>query len=158
MEDPMDPRKKAQEKGRRNEEKFFEALRIRNEHTPAFFLKIDRGSLRADIDGFDCFAIIATVEKPEGMSIPVQIKSSRGGMMHYFEKRPRYKDMRVVVIIIRDGQSPEDIRQQTYKKLKPYVNYESDHFTAFLTRIFKRRVSKSGKLMKDKIARSREKK
>ena len=108
-----------------------------------------------DVRGFDFFAIVKTVKRPDGMSVPLQIKSSPMGMWTYFQKREDYRQAGVIVLVIREHMSAEHIRSYTYRKLQRVRTYEGQHYADFLQRISKRPLSRIGRWMKSKISRKR---
>ena len=124
----MDPRKR----GADTEYRFFEALSERTSYTPFNFVGVTRASPRMDVDGFDGFIKWRTKVRPEGMTIPFQIKSSYGGLLAYIDKYPTHKEKGVPVLIIRRGMTPENIRRYTYLSMHQFDHVPGDYFTSFI--------------------------
>lgn len=94
------------ERGRRNEDRFFEAMGVSSvEEVPRWVFGIRRASAKEDSRGIDAI-IITDVGK-----LFIQIKSSEAGATKF--KNSLHCRHRIIdVIVIREHYTPEDIREK----------------------------------------------
>ncbi|OIO30881.1 hypothetical protein AUJ77_01505 [Candidatus Nomurabacteria bacterium CG1_02_43_90] len=105
------------EKGRRNEEKFFVAMRVPNSRSlvelPDWILEVTRPSAKEDRnEGID--AIIGTKDTGK---LFVQIKSSEAGVAHFKAGRHFKKNNLIVILVIRESDTLDQVRKNARKLL-----------------------------------------
>ena len=105
------------ERGRRNEEKFFIAMRVPNSislvELPDWILGVARPSAKEDKnEGID-----AIVETTDTGKLFVQIKSSEAGVAHFKAGRHFKKNNLIVILVIRESDTLEQVRKNARKLL-----------------------------------------
>jgi hypothetical protein len=101
--------KRARQVGTNTEERFFSAFRTPNAGLPEWFYGIRKSSNSDDAKGIDAYAIVAIGE------MPIQIKSTIGGMLDFNKRRPGNK---ITVVVVRKWFSAEEIIAITIERLK----------------------------------------
>lgn len=93
--------------GRVNEEYFFKVFSRKPRDAPSWFVSVRRANKTDDRRGFDAF--VRTTDVGE---IPVQIKSSKKGIMRFYARRPGNL---AVPIVVMAGLSYMAIRKRTFE-------------------------------------------
>lgn len=132
-----------EEKGVRNEEKFFAAARLHTKHTPLWFLWVYRASIKQDILGVDARVIISMKNGKRNI-VPIQIKSSFAGAKKYQLEMPVLQAENVCTVVINQYMSDEDVRQRLYAVLEQ-IREENRRFDMFWEEILSHYVA--GKTM-----------
>ncbi|MFM2374724.1 MAG: hypothetical protein RLZZ234_719 [Candidatus Parcubacteria bacterium] len=96
------------------EKRVFDALAEHTDHTPVWFIHAKRSKEFHDLRGIDGF-VHARVGKNTA-DVPFQIKSSKGGIVRYFEKYPEYRG-KIAVICIQDTMCNDTIRARVYSAI-----------------------------------------
>ncbi|HYD93640.1 MAG TPA: hypothetical protein VEB18_04295 [Candidatus Paceibacterota bacterium] len=145
----------ASKQGEETERRFFDAARVRTRRTPSWFLGVRRASPQFDTVGLDALASIQRPDDPKPMSVPIQVKSSKGGKRHYYREHADAKRVKVPVLVVTKTMSPDDIRKQLYAALKPFMKVRRKHFTDYFKSLARRRLGKRGLLIKKHIKKQR---
>jgi hypothetical protein len=93
------------------EKRVFDALAVHAPETPVWFNYAERSREFHDNRGIDGFVNAIVGRRTE--NIPLQIKSSKGGIVRYFEKYPEYKG-RIAVVRVTDDLCAKAIRLRVY--------------------------------------------
>lgn len=94
--------------GKESEDRFFSAFMRPGLELPSWFYGVRRANAAEDAAGMDGFAITDIGE------MPVQIKSSLGGMLRFNEKRPGNN---ITVLIIWRNFTPDEIVKKAVAKI-----------------------------------------
>ena len=102
------------EKGRRNEERFFEAMNdVSAKNLPPWILRAHRPTSKQDkYEGID-----AIIETSDVGRLFVQIKSSTAGEEKFKKGRHFQRNRSFVVVVVSNYDTPESIRVKTRKLL-----------------------------------------
>lgn len=144
-------------KGDEAEERFLRIAKTRTRATPSWYVDTKRASPMFDMKGLDMIARIRRDDDKKPMSVPIQVKSSSRGRRAYYAVHPEAKEVGVIIMVVHDGLSDDEIRSRLYRHLRPFLSVRRDHFKKYLHRLGRSRVSDRGRAIRDMIAESRKK-
>ncbi len=101
-------------KGLLSEERFFKLM---EKVSVEWYRGCKRTPRHYDADGFDAFVYIRRIDSAKRVKVPVQIKSSERGRDLHFAKYPDHWRWRVIVIVVQDSRSDEEIRKELCEQL-----------------------------------------
>ncbi len=125
--------------GEASEQRFHAALNTRTDATPEWFLRVRRGHRITDKRGIDAFAYVEFGEWGRRLRIPVQIKSSKGGVLPYLSKYPLCYQHDVPVIVVNPSWSDDQLRAHVYEvlgKIREERLKTGTRYTEFHTLLF----------------------
>ena len=105
------------EKGDRSEERFFAAATARLRDTPPWLIGITPADIELDLRGVDAVAYVLYPRSTWAERIPIQIKSSWGGVGEHRKMHPDLAKADVVYMVIQDDLDDADIRRILYAEL-----------------------------------------
>ncbi len=145
----------AEKRGAHREDKFFRAARKKTKQTPWWFRSVRRASPGMDVRGIDGFVKVKIHPDQKAMSVPIQIKSSASGKYHYAVKHPLNLNAGVVVLIISEEMTDDEIRHMLYSELGKVRSLSREHFQEFLEKLLERGLRPNGKKIKQMIVTQR---
>jgi hypothetical protein len=126
-----DQRKIANAAGLATENRFYSVMKERTEDTPSWFKKIEKASRLFDRRGIDAFAFVEYVPGERRLRIPIQIKSSRGGVDNYKAKHKLCVEHGVAILLINPHKTDEQVRSYVYNELGQVRNKKIEDGTRF---------------------------
>jgi hypothetical protein len=105
------------EKGERSETRFFGAAAVRLHSTPQWLIGITRADIELDLRGVDAVAWVLYPKSTRVERIPIQIKSSWGGVAEHKKQHPDLARADVVYMVMEDDLDDNDIRRILYAEL-----------------------------------------
>ena len=139
--------------GAENEARFLILANSRGPLRPAWFRGIIRASPSIDARGVDMLAKIVLDDNPKIVHVPVELKSSDGGKVHYFEKHPWAAAKKVVVIVI--GQRTDVQLLEHFYAMLGRVHAEGRRYSGFYQWLLSQPLGSNGPAYKKHIRQSR---
>lgn len=102
-------------KGERAEVRFISIARSLK--SSVFVRSVRKASHHFDKHGIDVFVYVHSLHGKRDIKVPIQVKSSFYGVLDYHQKHPQCVEVGVVVIVVNDGFTDDQIREVLQKRL-----------------------------------------
>ena len=126
-------------KGARTETRFFDAATVRLNNIPGWLIGIMPADIELDLRGIDAIAYVLYPNENWVERIPIEIKSSWGGVAYHKQDHPDLARADVVYIVIDDSLEDEDVRRILYAELNKRRT-RNIRFEKFLTKFLAGRL------------------
>jgi hypothetical protein len=135
------------EKGERSETRFFGAAAVRLHSTPQWLIGIMPADIELDLRGVDAVALVCYLRPTRLERIPIQIKSSWGGVAEHKKIHPDLARADVVYMVMEDHLDDNAIRTILYAQLKRRRK-KNVRFEGLLAKLLSSRLSERAEGMR----------
>ena len=97
------------------EDQLFQAFKELGAKYPDWFVNLKRSGAFSDRHGIDGWAVIC-IPGVDTVNIPFQIKSSKGGVRHFFTEHPWFKEI-IISIVVKESSSAQELRTRLLQQL-----------------------------------------
>lgn len=147
--------RQAKERGKNSQRRFFKVAGfMRNRFTPSWFIGVIPADFEYDLRGVDAIAYITYPGETWASRIPIQIKSSWTGYYSYKEKHAKHGAEDVIVAVIRDDSTDEDIRTMLYEELKR-IREQNIRFDQYFRELLAYPISRGAECVRQRLIRAK---